>query len=1054
MAGFEIFKMMGTIALNKEDALRDIQVIKQSVEKSTKEMGNAFSKFTKDHSAQFKKVGMVSAAVGAAIILVAKKVRAAFNEYESALVDMGKITSESFGSIEDRMKKLPPVLGNLTELTRGYYQIVSAGVKEPKLAIDTLTVSAQTAAAAHMNQSEVVKGLTKVMAGYEGRIKTVSEAADLMFAIEKEGQTTVGELIPVVGGLATMASQLKISQDEMGASMAVISKTAANTAEAATELEGVFTGLMKPTETMSATIKKMGFETAELAIEELGFVEVLRLLDEATGGSSEKLGELFGRKQAILGVSKLTANGMITLADTITSVADKTGMADDAYKDWLTTGEALNKETKALTDNLWIMMGDAIDPMMDKIQERFVDVVAGVGDWIEKNAELAASILTWGTAIGFLLVPFGALMIMLPGLMIAMPHIIAGFGTLSVLLGGLPGFLILAAVGFTKLGIEIKKAWDEARSGPSWKELRDEAVHAADAQTAALDKLQKAYNLTNEELADYIKNQGFVVDKGAVALEKLRIAYHLSNEELDYWIENHELSETAIANHAKIMKELEVADYKFLHIQNQATKAVDEATKSFEDLDVAILNSMILGRELTEQQEDYMTLRQRMTDIDRTATQKKLDDLDREAIALMANMATNKLTYEQIEEYRKVMRDSIVKDSAEREEYLNDLAEAEKRLFELEHSEIEVKLQDLEDEKQARFQAAEQAMLSVAKLDEAFSISIALYEKEKDLVIESAIEKTKTVIAEIDKEIEARKKADESIVELAEKRLEEVKKLQDLYSKESESALAVSIAQSKEEISSLNQAIALRGKTKEAVEELIKKRNEEIANLALLKAAYSNAATSAQELAVAEKARVDTGPTGAAEAGQFKVLNAAGEYVGVTGDANTLTAAEIEEGWQLVPLEQMAKGGIVKTFIDAIRHLAAGGGIGTDTVPIMATPGEYVIDKPMTDFIRRTGMVTGGLVKAIQRGLPTPNPEFAGGGMVARWTRSSPDGGGELSFPSVANKSNGWIYSPTIHINNPVVRNDNDLVEMKSLMEEVLAENADVLDLSGNEIGG
>jgi hypothetical protein len=725
---FEIFKMMGTIAINRNQALMDIQAIKQGTQKATKEMSRSFSKFTTDHSAQFKKVGMVAAAAGVIIGLAVKKMRGSFNEYESALVDMGKITDESLESIETRMKKLPPILGSLTDLTRGYYQIVSAGIKEPVEAIDTLTVSSQTAAAAHMNQSEVVKGLTKVMAGYEGQIEDVSEAADLMFAIEKEGQcltgntkillsngeykriddlegevevvswdyrnfipmrarfldmgvkptikikttegreitttlahpyltpkgwkkvkdlkegdriaqpcslpffgniklkegwaTLLGYLLaegtiqngvarltiadakilkevekaankygiiirkinqkdrtkcniyslvagnqgghhenPVINelrkydlygkncytkfipkevfswkkdemakllnayfsgdgwlarknssqfelGFSSVSKQLlfdvshlllrfgingrirqrkryflgkrcdiwvwqtskyieikrfidfigivrttvkdflsllpqgrsnshnlihinnkprerkrftpykgfgaidsqlayvrikeikcgvkehvlKISQDEMGASMAVITKTAGSTAEASTELEGVFTGLMKPTEAMSAAIKGMGFATAEAAIEELGFVEVLRRLDEVTGGSSEKLGELFGRKQAILGVSKLTAEGMKILKDTIASVAEKTGMADEAYKDWMETGEGLNKQTKAVTENLLILIGKALDPMMDKLQTRLAGVIEGMGEWISLNPELTATI--------------------------------------------------------------------------------------------------------------------------------------------------------------------------------------------------------------------------------------------------------------------------------------------------------------------------------------------------------------------------------------------------------------------------------------------------------------------------------------------------------------------------------------------------------------------------------------------------------------------------------------------------------------------------------------
>lgn len=86
-------------------------------------------------------------------------------------------------------------------------------------------------------------------------------------------------------------------------------------------------------------------------------------------------------------------------------------------------------------------------------------------------------------------------------------------------------------------------------------------------------------------------------------------------------------------------------------------------------------------------------------------------------------------------------------------------------------------------------------------------------------------------------------------------------------------------------------------------------------------------------------------------------------------------------------------GGLVKnySFGGAIRnaqqsqeveYFQAGGRKTTDTVPAMLTPGEYVISKPMVDFIKRTGAVTADLIKSIRVGSPTPTPSFANGGLV------------------------------------------------------------------------
>jgi TP901 family phage tail tape measure protein len=64
------------------------------------------------------------------------------------------------------------------------------------------------------------------------------------------------------------------------------------------------------------------------------------------------------------------------------------------------------------------------------------------------------------------------------------------------------------------------------------------------------------------------------------------------------------------------------------------------------------------------------------------------------------------------------------------------------------------------------------------------------------------------------------------------------------------------------------------------------------------------------------------------------------------------------------------------------EYYQEGGARGTDIIPAWLTPGEYVISKPMVDFIRRVKAIPSELAAAIAMGMPTPMPAFAGGGMV------------------------------------------------------------------------
>jgi TP901 family phage tail tape measure protein len=76
------------------------------------------------------------------------------------------------------------------------------------------------------------------------------------------------------------------------------------------------------------------------------------------------------------------------------------------------------------------------------------------------------------------------------------------------------------------------------------------------------------------------------------------------------------------------------------------------------------------------------------------------------------------------------------------------------------------------------------------------------------------------------------------------------------------------------------------------------------------------------------------------------------------------------------------------------EYYANGGPRGTDTVPAWLTPGEYVIAKPMVDFIKRVRAIPGQLTDAIAMGAPTPMPAFAGGGSVGNVAMSGGSSGG------------------------------------------------------------
>ena len=333
----------------------------------------------------FKAVGIAAAAMATATAYAFQKIASAATDvakgYETALVDMGKVTDQSFKEIKAAVESIDPVLGTSTELMKGYYQVISAGVTEPKEALELLTTASKLAKTAHIEQSESIKGLTKMMAGYGDVLKTTTDAADLLFAIEKEGQTSVAELIPIIGGLSTISKETGVSANEMGAGLATLSKVFGTTAEAATSYQGILAALQRSNADMSEAWKELGVSGSKAAIKTWGFAGTLQKLKEYSKSSGVEMIKLLGRVEGTTGALAITNDGAKAFNTTMDNLKDKTGKAEEAFKRWTKTAEAYGQIWKSIKEKILVIIGDELIPILK-------DVVTETANWVQANEDL------------------------------------------------------------------------------------------------------------------------------------------------------------------------------------------------------------------------------------------------------------------------------------------------------------------------------------------------------------------------------------------------------------------------------------------------------------------------------------------------------------------------------------------------------------------------------------------------------------------------------------------------------------------------------------------
>lgn len=303
-----------------------------------------------------------------------------FAEFESALVDMGKVTSQATADIERMAMGMDRALGDPSSLVRGYYQTISAGVTDAVAAQELLTTAAKASKAAHLDQAETIKAVTKLMAGFKGQLRDAADATDLLFKTEKLGQTSFAELVPIIGNVASMANMAGASVEEMTGFLAAFTQTAGSTSQAATQFEGVLRALIKPTENMSKAIKALGYESGRALVEDQGLVGAIQKLAQVAENSNFELGKLFESSEALTGLGPALNDNFAAISANIAEMAERAGVTDKAFREWQGTFQAAKDTFDSTIRAFSVEFGAELAPQ----------IMAGlndISDWARENKD-------------------------------------------------------------------------------------------------------------------------------------------------------------------------------------------------------------------------------------------------------------------------------------------------------------------------------------------------------------------------------------------------------------------------------------------------------------------------------------------------------------------------------------------------------------------------------------------------------------------------------------------------------------------------------------------
>ena len=639
-------------------------------------------------------------------------------------------------------------------------------------------------------------------------------------------------------------------------------------------------------------------------------------------------------------------------------------------------------------------IGDILIPAVTPFIEKATEIVGKITEWAEENETLVTNLTKWGGILGVVLLVLGPIAVILPSL-------IAGVTLLS---GAFLPFLITGAIiaGVIKLNSLLddmnEKVYKDSIS------LSEMTVGSIDAEvellTQKINSLGKQIEIASSlPLASSAQHGGVIDMQNAIDNYKKKLEW---------------LKEARAELTGEEEKGIDVTD-KLISLDEEAAKILATLTDAQTEQEKA-LKKLTEEKALANAEAELEAKTYELTD---TAIEGQIRSL----YALATKWQDAGADYEEVAAYVELATEAIYAQNEEIVENVDNMEEVAKvtkavedRWFELTKLPYEVKLKEINERYDDYIKVIKDSTLSTSAQETAIrNINLA-----RDLEVKG-----------VDKVTDAEKKAEEEKQDLA-----------DAYDNIKDKILELKDprAAAIQDLDDERQRLIDLGVNIELVNELY---DLEIEKLGEVGDAFTLFETVAQEAT-----QLITGyivdELGTAIYNLWNDLDDeevtwANFWEGLWNAVEKWASQMIAKLLVLIPILAAVAfftGGIswakiieIASFVGIgfdkggkVKGFADGG--TTDTIPAMLTPGEYVIAKPMTDFIRNFGAIPGNLVNAISGGMPTPTPAFAGGGLVG--------GGSDSGYGSYAGGSSA-IY---VDIHDNRISDDIDIRRLASTVSD------------------
>jgi TP901 family phage tail tape measure protein len=487
---------------------------------------------------------------GGAIVGALGLVGHAAADFEAEMANVNTMLSQQSEHLlpqyAEGVKNLSLELGESTStLSKGLYDILSASVDAEK-AMRVLEVSARAARGGLTDTGVSADAITTILNAYGWEAERAGEISDKLFAIVKRGKTTYGQLAPSIGKVATLAASSGLSFDELGASIATLTRAGINTDEAMTAIRGVLNNFLSPAKEAREAAAKLGFELNTTTLKSMGLIGVFNKLKDA---SSEQIAALAPNIRALVGFQSVLQQ-LAGYEYDVAFMANSAGIAQEAFAKNSATAEHAMQQLKASFKIARIELGSALLPVIEDLSEKIVEYVKRLREWIKENPELIKSLMDMSVYFAKLLVTIGPMIILT--------------GKLLTLWKGLKTATTAINLIFTGLNLtSMRLVGTLGLVGIALAALQVAVIHYKNTMSLV--------DSTNKQIAE--SNEGVLnsVQRSQVAWKEYASIVENSNEKITYAIKKAKIEQQLVET-GKQLDDLKVKTQDFGFFTSEETK--------------------------------------------------------------------------------------------------------------------------------------------------------------------------------------------------------------------------------------------------------------------------------------------------------------------------------------------------------------------------------------------------------------------------------------------------------------------------------------------------